>query len=160
MQGDKLYFAPKFEFDDALNKDLVMEEDLMYTHDTPSYAADGILECNDEIFAFQRFNEKPLVTSTQEESLKVFSSNRLISLEETSEIFSDKKESSHFKSEQDEKFTNQSDKEDDDCGDSEEIILVPYEFQGDGRKREAKRHKSRTVIPQEEIDLDQLIRDY
>ena len=160
MQGDKLYFAPKFEFDDALNKDLVMEEDLMYTHDTPSYAADGILECNDEIFAFQRFNEKPLVTSTQEESLKVFSSNRLISSEETSEIFSDKKESSHFKSEQDEKFTNQSDKEDDDCGDSEEIILVPYEFQGDGRKREAKRHKSRTVIPQEEIDLDQLIRDY
>ena len=40
------------------------------------------------------------------------------------------------------------------------MILVPYEFQGDGRKREAKRHKSRTAIPQEEIDLDQLIRDF
>jgi hypothetical protein len=51
-------------------------------------------------------------------------------------------------------------KDEDDGGDSDEIILVPYEFQGDGRKREAKRHKSRTVIPQEEIDLDQLIRDY
>ena len=145
---DKLYFPAKFQFEDILNKDLMMEEDLMFTNDTPSYAPDAILECNDDIFAFKRCNEnEPLLTQTQEESLKVLSSNRLISSEDTSEIFSDKKESSHFKSEQDEKFTNQSDKEDDDCGDSEEIILVPYEFQGDGRKREAKRHKSRTVIP-------------
>ena len=133
----------------------------MFTNDTPSYARDVILECNDEINTFlSRNNQETILALTQEESSKVISSNKLISSDETSEIFSDKKESSHFKSELSEKFTNQSDKENDDCDDSEEIILVPYEFQGDGRKREAKRHKSRTVIPQEEIDLERLIRDY
>lgn len=71
--------------------------------------------------------------------------SKLVSPDSTSEIFSDKKDSSHFKSELDEKYTNQSDKEDGE--DSDEMILVPYEFQGDGRKREAKRHKSRTAIP-------------
>lgn len=120
----------------------------MFTNDTPSYARDVILECNDEINTFlSRNNQEAILALTQEESSKVISSNKLISSDETSEIFSDKKESSHFKSELSEKFTNQSDKENDDCDDSEEIILVPYEFQGDGRKREAKRHKSRTVIP-------------
>ena len=138
-----------------------MEDDLIFTNDTPSYARDVILECNDEINTFlSRNNQETILALTQEESSKVISSNKLISSDETSEIFSDKKESSHFKSELSEKFTNQSDKENDDCDDSEEIILVPYEFQGDGRKREAKRHKSRTVIPQEEIDLERLIRDY
>jgi hypothetical protein len=49
-----------------------------------------------------------------------------VSPDSTSEIFSDKKDSSHFKSELDEKYTNQSDKEDEE--DSDEMILVPYEF--------------------------------
>lgn len=40
------------------------------------------------------------------------------------------------------------------------MVYVRSHFQGDGRKREAKRHKSRTVVPQEEIDLEGLIRDY
>jgi hypothetical protein len=37
---------------------------------------------------------------------------------------------------------------------------VPYEFQGDGRKREAKRHKIHTVVPLEEVELEQQIRRY
>lgn len=39
------------------------------------------------------------------------------------------------------------------------MIYVPYEYQGDGRKREAKRHKTHSKILQDEIDLDQQIRD-
>ena len=40
------------------------------------------------------------------------------------------------------------------------MVYAPNPFQGDGRKREAKRHKSKTVVAQDEIDLDQMIRDY
>lgn len=39
------------------------------------------------------------------------------------------------------------------------MIYVPFEFQGDGRKREAKRHKCHTVVPRDEIDLDSQIRE-
>ena len=39
------------------------------------------------------------------------------------------------------------------------MIYVPFEFQGDGRKREAKRHKSHTVVPRDEIDLDSQMRE-
>lgn len=44
--------------------------------------------------------------------------------------------------------------------DDDELVYVPFEFQGDGRKREARRHKAKTVVPQDEINLDKLIRDY
>lgn len=42
----------------------------------------------------------------------------------------------------------------------EEPLFVSFDFQGDGRKREAKRHKSRTMIAREEIELENFIRDY
>jgi len=41
----------------------------------------------------------------------------------------------------------------------EDMIYVPFDFVGDGRKREAKRHKSHTVVPRDEIDLDAQIRE-
>lgn len=37
---------------------------------------------------------------------------------------------------------------------NDDMIYVPYEFQGDGRKREAKRHKTHSIVPRDEIDLD------
>ena len=40
-----------------------------------------------------------------------------------------------------------------------DMIYVPYDFQGDGRKREAKRHKCNSIVPRDEIDLDAMIRD-
>lgn len=45
--------------------------------------------------------------------------------------------------------------EDDDA----DMIYVPYDYQGDGRKREAKRHKSHSIVPRDEIDLDAMIRE-
>lgn len=50
------------------------------------------------------------------------------------------------------------DVEDDSSSDAE--VFVPYDCQVDGRKREAKRLKSRTKVPQEEVDLEKLVRDY
>ena len=41
-----------------------------------------------------------------------------------------------------------------------DMIYVPYEFQGDGLKREAKRHKTHSIVPQDEIDLDNQIREH
>lgn len=41
----------------------------------------------------------------------------------------------------------------------DDMIYVPFEFQGDGRKREAKRHKTHSVIPRDEMDLDAMIRE-
>lgn len=40
-----------------------------------------------------------------------------------------------------------------------DMIYVPYEFQGDGRKREAKRHKCHSIVPRDEIELDEMIRE-
>jgi len=37
---------------------------------------------------------------------------------------------------------------------------VPFEYQGDGRKREAKRHKMQTMVAKDEIEIDRMIRDY
>jgi hypothetical protein len=51
-----------------------------------------------------------------------------------------------------ESISEESEEEDD-------MIYVPFDYQGDGRKREAKRHKSHTVVPRDEIDLDAQIRD-
>ena len=31
--------------------------------------------------------------------------------------------------------------------DDDELVYVPFEFQGDGRKREARRHKAKAVVP-------------
>lgn len=39
-------------------------------------------------------------------------------------------------------------------------VYVAYEFQGDGRKREAKRLKSKTVVLHEEIELEEMIKQY
>jgi predicted RNase H-like nuclease (RuvC/YqgF family) len=44
--------------------------------------------------------------------------------------------------------------------DSDDEVFVPYDFQVDGRKREAKRLKSRTKVPQEEIDIEHLVKEY
>lgn len=41
----------------------------------------------------------------------------------------------------------------------DDMIYVPYEYEGDRRKREAKRHKTHTVIVEDEIDLDAMIRE-
>lgn len=41
----------------------------------------------------------------------------------------------------------------------EDMIYVPFDYVGDGRKREAKRHKSHTIVPRDEIDLDAQIRE-
>lgn len=40
------------------------------------------------------------------------------------------------------------------------MVFVPFEFQGDGRKREARRHKSQAMIAEDEIAVDNMIRDY
>ena len=39
-------------------------------------------------------------------------------------------------------------------------MVIPYGFYGDGRKREAKRHKSNTVVSVEEVELENLIKEY
>lgn len=43
---------------------------------------------------------------------------------------------------------------------SDNEVYVPQTVQVDGRKREAKRLKSRTKIAQEELELEKLVRDY
>ena len=40
------------------------------------------------------------------------------------------------------------------------MIFAPNPFQGDGRKREAKRHKIKGLVPQDEIDIEDMIREY
>ena len=52
------------------------------------------------------------------------------------------------------------DQDDDSYSDQDDCVYAPNPFQGDGRKREAKRHKSKVVVAQDEIDLDQMVRDY
>ena len=48
----------------------------------------------------------------------------------------------------------------DSLSEEEDMVYVPFEYQGDGRKREAKRHKSQVLVAQDEIALDQMIKDY
>jgi len=59
---------------------------------------------------------------------------------------------------------NQIDSQDHECADTDsddEIMAFAVNpFQGDGRKREAKRHKSKVVVAQDVLDLDLMIRDY
>ena len=51
-----------------------------------------------------------------------------------------------------------SENEDDDEDDG--MVFMQAHYQGDGRKREAKRHKSRAVVTQDEIDLEEAIKNY
>jgi hypothetical protein len=39
-------------------------------------------------------------------------------------------------------------------------VYVPFEHQGDGRKREAKRHKQQAIVAQDEIEIDRMIKIY
>ena len=48
----------------------------------------------------------------------------------------------------------------DSLSEEEDMVYVPFEYQGDGRKREAKRHKLQVLVAQDEIALDQMIKDY
>lgn len=138
-----------------------MEFDLSLTNAAQSYVPDVILACNDDITANMLSQDQRTTGILSEvESSKVLKRSNQTTPEDTFETSVYKKELSHFKSEEEVKSPRQSDQEINDDDDSEEIILVPYEFQGDGRKREAKRHKNRTVIPQEEIDLNKLISEY
>ena len=40
------------------------------------------------------------------------------------------------------------------------MIFKPNPYQGDGRKREVKRHRNKEIVAQEEIDLDDMIEAY
>jgi len=44
--------------------------------------------------------------------------------------------------------------------DDDDILLMTTQYQGDGRKREAKRHKSRAVVTQDEVELEEAIKNY
>ena len=44
--------------------------------------------------------------------------------------------------------------------DLDDAVYVPFEYQGDGRKREAKRHKMQAMVAQDEIEIDKMIREY
>ena len=44
--------------------------------------------------------------------------------------------------------------------DVDDEIYVPFEYKGDGRKREAKKHKLQALVAQDEIMIEQMIKDY
>lgn len=48
----------------------------------------------------------------------------------------------------------------DSFSDEEDAVYVPFEYQGDGRKREAKRHKLQAMVARDEIEIDRMIREY
>jgi hypothetical protein len=48
----------------------------------------------------------------------------------------------------------------DSYSDDEDAVYVPFEFQGDGRKREAKRHKMMAMVAKDEIEIDRMVREY
>ena len=52
------------------------------------------------------------------------------------------------------------DDDDNSENDEDDAVFVPFEYQGDGRKREAKRHKMQTMVAKDEIEIDRMIRDY
>ena len=37
---------------------------------------------------------------------------------------------------------------------------MPFEYQGDGRKREAKRHKLQAMVAKDEIEIERRIREF
>ena len=48
----------------------------------------------------------------------------------------------------------------DSLSEEDDAIYVPFEYKGDGRKREAKKHKLQALVAQDEIMIDHMIRDY
>lgn len=48
----------------------------------------------------------------------------------------------------------------DSFSDEEDAIYIPFEYKGDGRKREAKKHKMQAIIARDEIEIDKMIREY
>lgn len=48
----------------------------------------------------------------------------------------------------------------DSYSDDEDAVYIPFEYSGDGRKREAKRHKMMAMVAKDEIEIDRLVRDY
>ena len=44
--------------------------------------------------------------------------------------------------------------------DSEDEIYMPFEYNGDGRRREAKKHKNRSFVARDEVMIDQMVNDY
>ena len=42
----------------------------------------------------------------------------------------------------------------------DDAVYIPFEYYGDGRKREAKRHKMQTLVAQDEIDIDRMIKEH
>lgn len=51
-------------------------------------------------------------------------------------------------------------KANDSMSDSENEIYVPFEYNGDGRKREAKKHKQKSFVARDEMMIDSMITDY
>ena len=37
---------------------------------------------------------------------------------------------------------------------------MPFEYNGDGRRREAKKHKNRSFVARDEVMIDQMVNDY
>ena len=48
----------------------------------------------------------------------------------------------------------------DSYSDDEDAVYIPFEYSGDGRKREAKRHKMMAMVAKDEIEIDRMVRDY
>jgi len=48
----------------------------------------------------------------------------------------------------------------DSYSDADNAVYIPFEYQGDGRKREAKRHKRQAMVAKDESEIDPMIRDY
>ena len=44
--------------------------------------------------------------------------------------------------------------------DEDDAVYVPFEYQGDGRKREAKRHKMSNMVAKDEIEIDRMISNF
>ena len=39
-------------------------------------------------------------------------------------------------------------------------MYIPFEYQGDGRKREAKRHKMSQIVAKDEIEIERMINNF
>jgi hypothetical protein len=48
----------------------------------------------------------------------------------------------------------------DSYSDDDDAIYIPFEYKGDGRKREAKKHKMQAIVARDEIEIDHMVREY
>ena len=55
---------------------------------------------------------------------------------------------------------SKSDEQVESFSDDEDAAFVPFEYQGDGRKREAKRHKLQAMVAKDEIEIERMIREF